>query len=938
MTSVKKVSFLITGTGLILGMTNVALSQTTTAEASTTPTAPTAPDAALLQEVVVTGTLIQQPDLQSSVPISVVSTQDLLDTGNAAIVQAFRNMPEFGSDSASTDTNIGGGGEQTLDLRNLGSQRTLDLIDGRRFAGFTDSVGNAGEVMDVGMIPKSLIDHVDVERDGAGPTYGSDAVAGVVNFILDQNFRGFSLNTDDGISSHGDGASYGLYGKLGFGNEKASLVIGGDWEGTNPINADARGWTQNYVVGITNTVSRDTPVGPGGQIIGANGSVIACYPTGGGPNVAPNCPRYDNNAAGNYDLETGTTVRDIGFLSHYIINDDVTFEAQAFYTDRQNSGLVGAYNLNSTATFGQYTGGFTIPASSSNNPYGQAVRIKWDTVQAGLNQQLTDSSLLWSTFGFKGALADRWNWEVLQTNSRTTSDQQYLDYPNASNIRNLFNPALCDADPLCASVGAIGNLATFFSGGGQPTPAQINYGWFDQLVTSTYTVQQSTGTINGPLFNLPAGAVQGALGLEYRRTSGEQIADPITESLDSARSVILPWDQGYSTDEGYGELQVPLLKNAPFARAMDLDLQARFTHFSAVDTDLGNAATWKIGLSYAPSDDIRFRAAEGTSFRAPTPFDLYRGGNLSMNGGVDPCNPGGIRVTNATVNQNCIASGAPIGPVPANPIILVNSGGSPSLQPEQGRSLTVGTVFTPRFVPSFAMTLDFYRILVDEAIGTTNLTQALDTCYESPDFTALAANPSSSCYGYANRNSDQSLARIPLYAINVNREQTSGLDFSADYVVRNLGPVPGSVSIDANANWMASFYSSNSVPTQEVGLYGFPRWSGTLSPSYHLQNFNFGWFARLISGMQDPAVLRGSIPANNPLGYTGTPFYILNDLTTGWQSRRDGNAYHVTLGINNVFNKQPPFALNVFGDGDNTLSSEYDIIGRYFYLDAGIKF
>ncbi|MGH8141620.1 MAG: TonB-dependent receptor plug domain-containing protein [Steroidobacteraceae bacterium] len=937
MTCVKKVSFLIAGIGLILGMTDVAISQTTSAEPPTTAATSATPDAGQLQEVVVTGTLIQQPDLESAVPISVVSPVALQATGNVAIVQAFRNLPEFGSASASTDTNIGGGGEQTLNLRNLGNQRTLDLIDGRRFAGFTDSVGNAGEVMDVGMIPKSLIDHVDVERDGAGPTYGSDAVAGVVNFILDQNFHGFSLNTDEGISGHGDGASYGLSSKLGFGNERGSVVIGGDWEGTNPINADSRDWLTNYVTGITHTVTRDAPVGPGGQIYAANGrTIIACYPNRGGASVAPNCPRYDVNGAGNFDLDSGTTVRDVGVLSHYNITDNVTFEAQVFYTDRQNQGLVGAYNLNSTATFGQYGGGFAIPASSPNNPFGQDVRVKWNTLQAGLNYQLTDASLLWSTVGFKGTLAQRWHWDVLQTNSRTTSNQQYLAYPNATSIRNLFIPADCATDPLCASVGAIGNLNTFFSGGAHLTPDQIHYGWFDQMVTSTYAVQQTTSTINGPLFNLPAGSVLAALGVEYRRTSGEQIADPITESLDSARAVILPWDQGYSTDEGYGELQLPLLKNAPFARSLDLDLQARFTHFSAVDTDLGNATTWKIGLSYAPSDDIRFRAAEGTSFRAPTPFDLYRGGNLSMNGGTDPCNPGGIRTTNATVNRNCIAAGAPVGPVPANPIILVNSGGSPSLQPEQGRSITVGTVFTPRFVPNLSMTLDYYRISVDEAIGTTNLTQALDTCYENPDFIALSADPSNSCFGYANRNVDQSLARLPLYAINVNREQTSGLDYSADYLVRNLGVIPGSISIDANANWIASFYSSNSIPTQQVGLYNTPRWSGTLSPSYHLRNFTFGWFARLISSMQDPAVLRGSIPADNPLGYTGTPFYILHDMTAAWHS--NDNTYHVTFGINNVFDKDPPFALNVFGDGDNTLSSTYDIIGRYFYVDAGVKF
>ena len=161
------------------------------------------------------------------------------------------------------------------------------------------------------------------------------------------------------------------------------------------------------------------------------------------------------------------------------------------------------------------------------------------------------------------------------------------------------------------------------------------------------------------------------MGVEYRRIYGSQQSDPISQTLDAARSVILPWNQGYATREGYAEVQIPLLKDVPFARSLDLDMQTRYTKFSAVNTNLDNATTWKIGLSYAPSDDIRFRAAYGTSFRAPTPFDLYRGGNLSLNAGTDPCNPTGIRQTNATVNQNCIAAGAPTGSAQAQQLVLV---------------------------------------------------------------------------------------------------------------------------------------------------------------------------------------------------------------------------------------------------------------------------
>ena len=932
---VTKSSFLVMGTSLILGMTDVAVSQTA-ADASTTSAAPTAPADDTLQQIVVTGTLIKQRDLNSPVPLSVVTPQVLQSTGTLEIVQAFRNMPEFGSNSASTDTDIGGGGQQTLDLRNLGAARTLTLVNGRRMSPFNDAVGNSGAVADVGMIPKSLIARVDVERDGAGPTYGSDAVAGVVNFILDENFRGFNMDSTYGISSHKDGQSWGFSSKLGFGNDKGSLVIGVDYDTKKPIFANNRPWAVNQVSTLTSIVIRNSPVGPGGQIYAANGTkVLACYPNGGGANVAPNCPYFDGKAAGLYTLNSASSIRDIGVLGHYNITDDVTFKAQMFYTDRTNNGLVNAYSLNTTATFGPYIGGFTIPATSSNNPFGQDVRLKWLTLSAGTNNQLTDASQLWSTFGFSGTIFDRWNWEVLQTNSHTAADQQYTAYPIASHIRNLFTPALCAADPICAPVGAIGNLDTFFSTGGALTPKQAGYGWYDQLVNTQYTTQQSTATISGPVFHLPAGDVKAAVGVEYRRMYGSQQSDPISQTLDAARSVILPWNQGYATREGYAEIQVPLLKDVPFARSLDLDMQTRYTKFSAVDTNLDNATTWKIGLSYAATDDIRFRATYGTSFRAPTPFDLYRGGNLSLNAGTDPCNPTGIRQTNATVNQNCIAAGAPTGSAQAQQLVLVQSGGSPSLQPEQGRSFTVGTVFTPTFASNLSMTLDYYRITLTEAIGTTNLTQALQTCYEDPNFMKRAADPADSCFDYNVRNPDQTLGAVKLYAINVARRQTDGLDYSGRYEVRSLGAVPGSLTLDARLSRLFSFYDTGVVIGEEDGTLGYPKWSGSLTLDYHFKQWSASWMARFLSPMEDQAVLRKSIPANNPLGYNGTPFYEVNNLTLRWQGE-SGKPY-VMLGVNNVLDKTPPFAFGSLS-GRNTLGSEYDIIGRYFYVDAGYKF
>ncbi len=932
MTSVQRSVRLVLGSSFVFALSGVAWSQAVPAD-------PSAGDEIDIKEVVVTGTLIKQRDLNSPVPISVLAPEALQATGRLEVVQAFRNLPEFGSQSAGTETNIGGGGQQTLDLRNMGAARTLTMINGRRIAGFNDAVGNSGSVVDVGMIPQSLIARVDVGRDGAGPTYGSDAVAGVVNFILDENFRGFSVNGGYGISGEGDGQSWRLSGKLGFGNEQGSIVVGADWLTKDTINAKDRDWMLNQVSALSSTVVRGVTFSPGGQVLGNDGrTVLACYAPGGGANLAPSCPNYDTNAAGLYALNTGNTIRDIGLLAKYNINDAVTFKGQVFYTQRDNTAPIGAYSLNTTTTTGAYVGGFSIPSTSTNNPFGQNVRLRWLTLQAGNTYQLTDVSQFWSTFGFSGTLAERWNWEVLQTNSRTSSDQQYTYYPIASRIRNLFTPALCAADPICAPIGAVGNIRTFFSTGGNLTDAQRNYGWYTQLVTTTYSTQQTTATVSGPLFTLPAGEVQAAVGAEYRKTDGLQVADAVTQTLDAARSVILPWDQGYETREGYAEVQVPILKDAPLARSLDLNIAARYTSFDAARTNLDDATTWKVGISWAPLDDIRFRAAYGTSFRAPTPFDLYRGGNLSINAGTDPCNPTGIRQSNPQINQNCIASGAPTGPVPASTTVLVISGGSPSLQPEKGRSLTVGAVFTPTFAPNLSMTLDYYRLKLTDAIGSTNLTQQLQTCYQNPAFMQLAATPADACFGYDNRNPDQTLGRINLYAININRLTTDGVDWSGRYEFDSLGVVPGSLVLDARLSKLFGFYDSATVIKEERGIYGFPDWKGTLTATYRLNPLSFSWMTRYISSMNDASVLVGSIPANNPLNYSGTPNYFVSDVTARWQGEGDHRPY-VMLGINNVLDKVPPFTASYIGTRMfNTLPSQFDAVGRYLFLNAGYRF
>ncbi|MDR2216296.1 MAG: TonB-dependent receptor [Nevskiaceae bacterium] len=901
-----------------------------------------------LEAVIVTGSLIRQAnDLTSPVPLTVVTPEALENVGVLEITQAFRELPEF-ANGFSTETNIGGGGLQGLDMRYLGLQRTLVLVNGRRMSGFSDAVGNQGTPVDIGMIPQSLIGGIEVVRDGAGPTYGSDAVSGVVNFLLDERFEGFSATARYGMSARGEGGSLALASKMGFGNERGHIVIGADYMKKKPIWADTREFRRNPIteVGVAEVIRSFSEVTPAGRIYGfqdppgpAGRPLLACYPLDGGANVfsgdVADCPTFNANAAHVNVMNTGNTIRDVGALGHYDITDNITFKGQFFYTNRYNDAPIGGYSLTTYNAFGLYPAGFNIPATSSANPFGQDIGVRWLTLPAGRNDQLTDVSQLWSNFGFEGRIAGRWDWDVMLSNSRTYSDQIYTAYPISSKIRNLFIPELCELDVECSRVGAFGNLDEFFAGGAAMSEAQANYGWFDEMVTTVYSVQQLTGTISGPIVTLPAGELMAALGYEYKRTTGQQSVDPITPTLDSARTVLLPWDGAYSTREGYAEIQVPLLKDLPGAKSLDLNAQVRYTSFDAAGTVLDDSTTWKVGMSYAVNDSFRFRASYGTSFRAPTPFDLYRGGGVSQDIATDPCRLDGIRAGNPVVDANCIAAGSPNGPPLTGNTLLRRSGGSPGLQPEKGKSYTIGAVLTPTFFENFTATVDYYNVKLTDGIRLTNLSDVLQECYTDPNFSARVANVGDLCYQYDLRNPDGSIGLIAVYGINVNEVSSRGIDFSAGYNFPSLGKVPGSLSVDLRTTRLLSAYDSSAGTPERRGTFNYPNWKGSLNFAWRHDQWSASWSARFIDAMVDTAVSNGNIPTPNVLNYSGTGFYWIHDLNIRWAPETENwGSPSVTLGVNNVLDKDPPFVPGNAG----TLTSMFDMLGQYFFLNLGFRF
>jgi outer membrane receptor protein involved in Fe transport len=906
-------------------VTQIAQAQT---EAAIAP-----PSSTDLNEVVVTGSRVALSDATSPSPVSVITAQDITDTGVLSLADVIRRDPAASAASRGADATLNGGGETGINLFNLGLNRTLVLINGHRYAPTSDELGNASQ--DVGAIPTGMIERIDILRDGAATTYGADAVAGVVNIILKDKYNGFEVNGYYGSSGHGDGKGYRIDSTLGLANDRGSVLFTAERQEQDAIPQNARGWSSNLITGIGATAptlgSSNTP---GGRVLGPNGAVIACYNPGSTTNLVGNCPRYD--ASAEQSLTLGLGVTSIGGAAHYDLTSDIRFNLNAFYTDRQSQQNISGTILNTSSNTPPYTSGYSIPAASPNNPFGVPVYLQWRMSAYGPRADDVDEREFWSTAGLSGRILDRFDWDVSGTYSGTNADNNRLNSLNNVYFYNIVNPSVCAADPLCKSVGAVGNIASLLNGTAPLTAAQRQYVFATGIENIQNVSEQVLATINGPILDLPAGQVKAALGVEHRIEIGQVLPD--SNYIQGVYgSQVFPTDGRYSTNEAFGELGIPLLKDAPFAKALDLDAQGRYSNFS----NFGGATTYKIGLNWAPVEDVRFRSDYGTSFRAPSVLELY-GGGVGATGAIgDPCAATGIRSTNTVVAANCAALGVPVAYTPPTSI-PTKSGGNPTLQPETGISITAGMVLTPRSFPHLTLTADYYRFVIRNSIGQSDITSLIAQCYADPNFLTRANNPSDICYGYNVRGPAGDLGRINNPQINLaGSTDTSGVIFSGRYTFETLGLggkslVPGSLTVDLHGGYSGNYRVSGvqyagSFQSGVAGSSANPRWQGIGDLDYVLPNWTFRYETQYTSAMRD--FYAGiTFPVVNYRNYSGVPNYFLNNVLVKWKTPVQN--LDLSFGVNNVFDKDPPYA---FITTRNSLYL-YDVVGRYFFFTVGKKF
>ena len=919
---------------------------------------PQTAQAPVVEEVIVTGSRIVRDGYEAPTPVTVVGTEQIEAAAKPNVFDAIATMPAFAGNTNITSSNVnitvGTGGQSTLNLRRMGPNRTLVLLDGRRFP---DTFATGGT--DAKLFPDLLISRVDVVTGGASAVYGSDAVAGVVNFILDTDFVGLKGNVMTGVTGRGDHRQYkvGAAGGTTFAGGRGHVVLAADYGYQQDMDGNQRDWNQQGFFYFSNPA-----YGSGaGQsltnpqlIIRKNvglwssnaGGVIASGPLKGiafGPGGQPYNYNFGDLTSGSYNVGGGwqtATMQGQNSLSagvidkhlftnvSYEISDDIKVFAQ------YNYGTVSSTNKVANT---YYLGNFAI---NTQNPFipasvaAQAAALKLTSFNIG--KQLADlgefagannrNSFVY-TVGANGgfdAFDTRWKWDFyaqrglmkLDNNSPYQSQLQLVlnavDAVRAPNGSIVCRIALTNANTGCVPYNVFGTDSN--------SQAAKDY------VTGTYLGQHphnsqqygETSTafnISGEPFSSWAGPVSVAAGAEWRRKSIVGNADPVGFAKGYFSTNYTTWPYAaFSAAEGSLETVVPLAKDTAWAKSLDFNGAVRLTSYNIS----GTVVTWKAGATYNPVDDLRFRVTQSRDIRAPNLNDLFAPGVLGHGSITDP------------FKGNITA--------PYNSASLGNT----ALVPEKADTTGLGVVYQPSWFQGFSTSFDYYDIRLKGAISSPNATTIMTQCF---------AGVTIYC-PYIIRDAAGVLQEIQTKPVNAATLWVRGFDIEASY------RTPLNAIVDSwNGNLSVRFVATRnlSYKQQDVALSistgsindNAPPWNGSLNISYSNDPIRVTFNEQYVSGgkmyrdMIECAA--GSCPNPIPAGVQTIEknqigAYYKTDMSIAYSLYKEGTSNaELYFNVDNLFDRDPPsIAQTGNAYGPQTNASLFDVYGRSFRV--GMRF
>ena len=950
------------------------------------------------EAIVVTGSRIASPSVTSAAPLQILDSESIDNSGVTNIQDLLLENPVFGVPALSRTNSAfltSGTGAATVDLRDLGSDRTLVLINGRRVvAGLPGSA-----TVDLNVIPTQFVERIDVLTGGASSLYGSDAVAGVVNFIYKKDFEGIEANGQYGITERGDDRRY-----------QANLTVG-----TNV--ADGRG---NVMVhfgysnegGVLSRQRRNTFLDDADTAAFVTGDLadfgvptepfFSSFPTQGRFDAGGTRFTYDNNG----NLKTGFStngpngdgVNADGFnrqffrtiavpverylfaaSGEYEIVNDINLFFEGTFNKTTSSRIIEPFALSSENIFGNNGGVIPIETFVNGvatlNPLvpGPIAAAATDTDEDGLRditfarriaefgprQGSTTRDFYRFVVGLDGKLFnDNFRWDVSYNYGRTSESQRSSGQVNTPNFRFAFAaiPDVNDVnnngsttDAICADATARerGCVPINIFGAGAITPEALQYTNAEQTFQTEITQQVVQGNISGSLFELPGGPLGVALGVEYRKETSIEDSDALTNAGLNAGNAIPDTQGSFDVSEAFAEVKLPLLADVPFFHYLEVGGAVRVADYSTVGTifSYNGTGTWQ------PIEDVRIRGSYARSVRAPNIGELFSGLSQTFPSGLsDPC-------LNAANRTNCLnAAGLASAGVAANVaanggnFVLTQgdlqgisgfNGGNPDLNEEKSTSWTVGGVITPRSIEALrnlSLSVDYWNIKIDNVIAAPPRQFILDQCFGQGNndfcqFVSRRANPTAV-------NSPGSIEFLNALLINSASLKTDGIDAVLNYrtALDTFGVQGGLRAQIAYTHLFNYDFKPTSVADVDpaAGEIGNAKDRFTANLGYDAGPFGINFTGTFIGKSYEDNNFCASFDAGPRCVGVGSEFYL------DTQARfRATDQFEFYLGVDNLLDNKAPNLLSgtTFNvTGTDTAADVYDVFGRRYYTGVRLRF
>lgn len=854
-----------------------------------------------METLLVSASRINRADMLMPTPVVPVSAEDLrLDT-QANVGDALLALPQFkGSRTATTSVTNTDSGKNSPDLRGLGNIRTLTLLDGRRFV-TSDNLNT---------VPSIMLKRVDVVTGGASAAWGSDAVSGVVNLVLDTDFEGFRGQLNGGMSSHSDGENATGAVLIGqkFADGKGHFLLGAEVVRQQGILNSSRPnvyrWTLTSVGGNQFKMTPDV-----GQANMATGGLITSGVLAG-KTFDPDGTMRDfqfGQVSGTLMSggEGGPNNQDYGNILAPQNHETVLSNIKYDFTDTLHGTFqfLGGHMANNQPYFDDTVTNYPISIDNAYLPAearqallaaGQTSFLMGRYNADMFPRNITDRRNTEETLALDGRVFNDWTWSTYYSHGQNrqvlTSPNWLLTTPWANAVDSVINPvtgaAECRVTYLNPSVPCV-PIDLF--GNGAPSQAAKDYVTGTAITDTLTKLDVFDLTVNGQPFKLPAGGVSTAFGVDWRRTLYSQTVGPLDNAQAFRTRHNLPYGGTITVKEAFGEVYVPLLSNLPGVKNMSLDGAARLSDYSVS----GSIWSWKVGLVNEFGSGITGRLGYSTDIRAPQETELFANSSVGFNPVIDP-------ITKDTAFVKSVTSG------------------NPNLVPEVGKTLTAGLSWQPPGISGLAFSADYFDITINDIITSINVQDIVDRCQSGN--TALCA--------LIHRDPvTQEITQLDVRVVNLSQYKTNGLDLDASYkLVGSLLGASGAYQVRGMATWVDKLTVSDGVSTinyvTQQGLDGFqngaPRWRGVLDAGFYGDKFSLNGRVRWLG--------KGKYSVTQNIIGNELPDYFYLDLGASYKLGGSGEI-ELFANIDNVENKLPPLGSNY--------SPYYDLVGRFY--TAGIK-